>query len=464
MLRLHSQLASGINIGSLRAGQVIRITVWPARFVVANSTEMKRLLISLFLAILVTLPTRAEKWALLIGINNYPNDISPLRYCVADVEAFRQALVNMAGFKEDKIFLMTDQMTDQMEPTNINVIMRLGILAKQIQPEDTFVFYFSGHGIVNDGSSFLLAANSNTVTQDTLEMSAVPLDRVSKILSSVKAQQLLTVVDACRNNPETGRSDADNVLTDDFSKGFKNRRSSSNGGQPSVSATLYACNVGERAYEWTEKGHGVFSYYFTQSNVVEWAETYRNKKQTPWLTLQGGAKLVLAEGVDKVEGIAPLKTLSSIEAEAEMWAMVKDSDDPNDIEEFLALFPDGKLAAVAKFKFKRLQSKVGKPISPAKKTQIKPNKQDISEVTGSKDRSGMVVIPAGPSVPAFYIDKYEVTNAQYRKFVQATGHREPPYWNDPKFNQPDQPIVGVSWHDAIDYAEWAGKQLPTEKE
>jgi len=106
--------------------------VWPARFVVANSTEMKRLLISLLLAILVTLPIRAEKWALLIGINNYPNDISPLRYCVADVEAFRQALVNMAGFKEDKIFLMTDQMTDQMEPTNINVIMRLGILAKQI--------------------------------------------------------------------------------------------------------------------------------------------------------------------------------------------------------------------------------------------------------------------------------------------------------------------------------------------
>ena len=155
-----------------------------------------------------------------MGINNYPNDISPLRYCVADVVAFRDALVNVAGFKRDKIFLMTDDMEGQMEPTNINVIMRLGILAKQIQPEDTFVFYFSGHGIVNDGSSFLLAANSNTVTQDTLEMSAVPLDRVSKILSSIKAQQLLTVIDACRNNPETGRSGEDNVLTDGFLQGL----------------------------------------------------------------------------------------------------------------------------------------------------------------------------------------------------------------------------------------------------
>ena len=127
---------------------------------------MKRLLILLLLTTWLTLPVRAEKWALLVGINNYPNDISPLRYCVADVEAFRQALVNVAGFKEDKVFLMTDDMTGQMEPTNINVIMRLGILAKQIQPEDTFVFYFSGHSIVNDGSSFLLVANSDTVTRE----------------------------------------------------------------------------------------------------------------------------------------------------------------------------------------------------------------------------------------------------------------------------------------------------------
>ena len=48
----------------------------------------------------------ADKWALLVGINNY--DISPLRYCVADVEAFRETLVdpNIGGFDADKVFLM----------------------------------------------------------------------------------------------------------------------------------------------------------------------------------------------------------------------------------------------------------------------------------------------------------------------------------------------------------------------
>jgi iron(II)-dependent oxidoreductase len=65
---------------------------------------------------------------------------------------------------------------------------------------------------------------------------------------------------------------------------------------------------------------------------------------------------------------------------------------------------------------------------------------------------------------AFYIDVYEVTNAQYRQFMDETGHRAPHYWGDPKVNKPKQPVVGVSWHDAKAYCEWAGKRLPTEAE
>ena len=65
---------------------------------------------------------------------------------------------------------------------------------------------------------------------------------------------------------------------------------------------------------------------------------------------------------------------------------------------------------------------------------------------------------------AFYIDKYEVTNAQYKQFINATGHEAPDYWNDERFNQPNQPVVDVSWHDAVAYAKWAGKRLPTEAE
>ena len=63
---------------------------------------------------------------------------------------------------------------------------------------------------------------------------------------------------------------------------------------------------------------------------------------------------------------------------------------------------------------------------------------------------------------AFYMDRYEVTNALYKKFVDATGHKAPGYWNDFKNNAPDHPVVSVSWNDAKAYADWAGKRLPTE--
>ena len=54
---------------------------------------MKRLLTVLLVTTLVAIPIRDEKWVLLADINHYPNDISLLRYCVADVEALHQALV-----------------------------------------------------------------------------------------------------------------------------------------------------------------------------------------------------------------------------------------------------------------------------------------------------------------------------------------------------------------------------------
>ena len=110
---------------------------------------------------------------------------------------------------------------------------------------------------------------------------------------------------------------------------------------------------------------------------------------------------------------------------------------------------------------------------------------NMPQMIVGKDGTEMVLIPAGDfqmgsgagrlynsaTIPAhtvyvdtFYIDKYEVTVGQYNQFVRATGHPPLPDWVS-KYSPTDQhPVVGITWDDAIAYAKWASKRLPTEAE
>lgn len=68
----------------------------------------------------------------------------------------------------------------------------------------------------------------------------------------------------------------------------------------------------------------------------------------------------------------------------------------------------------------------------------------------------------------FWIDKTEVTNAQYYAYCQDTDANLPMFWGIDRFRSgpgyPDHPVIGVSHNEAVKYAEWAGKRLPTEAE
>lgn len=118
------------------------------------------------------------------------------------------------------------------------------------------------------------------------------------------------------------------------------------------------------------------------------------------------------------------------------------------------------------------------PVTPAPVVPDKPPAPAVPE--------GMVAVSAGAytigrdgadadplerpehkvDLPAFFIDRAEVTNAAYKTFVDATSHKAPSNWTGTSF--PDGrdgfPVTGVTWQDAADYAAWAGKRLPTEVE
>jgi uncharacterized protein YjbI with pentapeptide repeats len=88
----------------------------------------------------------------------------------------------------------------------------------------------------------------------------------------------------------------------------------------------------------------------------------------------------------------------------------------------------------------------------------------------------MIRIPAGnflygednrlEYLPEFWIAKTPVTNAQYFEFVRATGHDSPEHWQGetPKSEIAEHPVVHVSYGDAAAFADWAGMDLPDEKE
>jgi formylglycine-generating enzyme required for sulfatase activity len=107
-----------------------------------------------------------------------------------------------------------------------------------------------------------------------------------------------------------------------------------------------------------------------------------------------------------------------------------------------------------------------------------------NETRIGKEPNPMVLIPAGKftrgsdnrmpdegpqytaETKAYWIDKYEVTNLQYKQFIDATKRKSPSLFRNRTYpeGKVDHPVVYVSWYDAHDYCAWAGKRLPTDIE
>ncbi|MCK5237740.1 MAG: formylglycine-generating enzyme family protein [Deltaproteobacteria bacterium] len=69
-------------------------------------------------------------------------------------------------------------------------------------------------------------------------------------------------------------------------------------------------------------------------------------------------------------------------------------------------------------------------------------------------------------IGSFYIDRYEVTKKDYKKFIDATGRQMPDEWENGSYpeDRGDHPVTYVTWYDADAYCKWAGKRLPRERE
>jgi len=251
-------------------------------------------------------------WAVLIGIDIYDRqEVPPLRCAVADATLLRDTLKSLK-VPDERLFLLTSDRTGDSKATKSNIVFRLTQLRNQVKPGDTVVFFFAGHGMeLEEGASYLLPAEADARTAETLEDSALESARVTGLLKKLPASRLLMLVDACRNDPRGGRAAADNLLGQGTTRDLQlDEAATSVGSSSRVSATLLACSPGERAFEWSDQGHGFFTWHlveglkgnaadesgvvtlprlvsYVEKTVPSSSQTVTGRTQTPWHHSQG---------------------------------------------------------------------------------------------------------------------------------------------------------------------------------
>lgn len=104
--------------------------------------------------------------------------------------------------------------------------------------------------------------------------------------------------------------------------------------------------------------------------------------------------------------------------------------------------------------------------SQEENSQIVPSLSKI--LINEVELNAMVHVSTDSELPAFYMDKFPVTNLEYSQFIKDTGHKAPFHWEGKSYKSTDEkghkPVTYVSWNDAQAFCDWEGKALPSAKE
>jgi hypothetical protein len=344
-------------------------------------------------------PGTNKRFALVIGVDEYQDkQITELEGATNDAKSIASALVQYAGFPNDQVTLLASDQPVERWPTRGNILRKLSNLRTGVPKDGLLLVAFAGHGIERDGKAYLLPSDAQ-VSGDValLEDTAINVDEMRRRIIQTGVGQVVLILDACRNDPTAGRGDSDNPLTKKYVDAFnfeeRNR-------EITAFATLYATEVGRRAYEYTEKKQGYFTWALVQGLKGEAAndkgevtlgslikylqeavpkriglDLGAGKVQRPFAVVEGYkaselivAKTAAAETVavvdpasiernlwDRVQGSRNLadfqgylkKYPDGMFAEQALWETIQNSKNPDDFKEYLKQYPGGRYARYA---------------------------------------------------------------------------------------------------------------------
>ena len=292
-----------------------------------------------------------KKYAVVIGINEYKDQsIGKLSCAANDAKVIGECLQDVCKFDDVRLFISGGD----NEPTNDAILQTLSNLAPHLQEDDLFLFYFAGHGIHTEEGSYLLTCNSLAQFPSSGSLSMKDLERC---FSNFDSTNRVLILDACRNNPRSGRGNEDNVLTKNFSRDILAAAKASTPGLIPATCILHSCSLGQRAYEWHDQGHGAFTYYllegmrgkaydergrltvqrlgcYVQEQVPRWSKKCAPNEQIPWSEQAGSMRTIYlavqdavavqpddtpGEEVDKVQEPQRHEIQSDVERSKKVW-------------------------------------------------------------------------------------------------------------------------------------------------
>lgn len=211
-------------------------------------------------------------WAISIGVDGYAT--LPLKCCVADAKLIAATLEQRCGFPSDQILLLTDEEEDpNHRPTKTNLKSNISEMLKRVQPNDTVVVSFAGHGILLKGTGYLCPLDFDGADAAS---SGWQIDELRVLLQNCRAARKLLILDSCHSGGSSGTA-AFGASGQEVGTAFKLAQ-----GQ----ITFSSCRADEQALESREDKHGLFTLSFArgmegsadfdQNGIVDSDEIYRH--------------------------------------------------------------------------------------------------------------------------------------------------------------------------------------------
>jgi hypothetical protein len=194
---------------------------------------------------------------IVVGINTYKNPKYNLNYAVADATSFAEAISN--GSKD--LFAKTNTVfIKDADATKEGMIAAFNKIKAAAKPQDLFVFYYAGHGVINDNKQFFLVPYDVTQlygNDEALAQKGFSTAEMQQISKEIKAQKQLFILDACQS-----AGALNDVVS---SRGVAEERAIAQLARATGTYWLTASSSEQFASEFSQLGHGSFTWCLLQA-------------------------------------------------------------------------------------------------------------------------------------------------------------------------------------------------------